>query len=227
MTQFLLLLVMMLVIAETIAFISPNPTVTRSRYGHHNNKLITAVFAKKSRGQGFGKVKEPIAPVIENNSRGDVTIAAPTEMNSGTEKTTSQSSNAEEIFKKYGIKDGDNQSKKAATKKVTGDTATDAPFGESVLAGIPAPMQAKIEDILITLTFSALTYLIISGIGLSSGALKVVFPEFEIPAALDSITVNILTPSFGPALVVFLIFSVTFGTFKFAQISSNQTVYRE
>ena len=227
MTQFLLLLVMVVVIAETIAFISPNPTLTRSRYGHRLNKPTTAVFAKKSRGQGFGKVKEPSTPVIENNISGDVTIAAPTEMNSGTVKPTSQPSNAEEIFKKYGIKDGDNQSQKAATKKATRDTATDAPFGESVLAGIPAPMQAKIEDILITLTFSALTYLIVSGIGLSSGALKVVFPGFEIPAALDSITINILTPSFGPALVIFLIFSVTFGTFKFAQISSNQTVYRE
>ena len=226
-----------MVIAETIALISPYPTLLKSRYGPFNIRTTTtdggntiALFAKKSRGQGFGKVKETSAPVIENNSSGDTsesTIITPSEMNSGMVTATPQASNAEEIFKKYGIKDGDNQSKKAASKKTTGTKAVDAPFGESVINGIPAPMQAKIEDILITLTFSALTYLIVSGIGLSSGALKVVYPGFEMPTALDSIVVNVLTPSFAPALAIFLFFSVTFGLFKFAQISSNQTVYKE
>ena len=230
MKQFLLLFLMVIVITETIAFISPNPTLSKARYARFNIGTTTdfgratRLFAKKSRGQGFGKVKEPTAPVIENNSNEDA-VAAPQTNEMVT--AAPQSSNAEEIFKKYGIKDGDNQSKKAASKKATGEKAVDAPFGESVISGIPAPMQAKIEDILITLTFSALTFLILSGLGISAGALKVVYPGFELPVAFDSIIVNFLTPAFAPGLAIFLFFSVTFGLFKFAQISSNQTVYKE
>lgn len=47
------------------------------------------------------------------------------------------------------------------------------------------------------------------------------------PEAFDAIVTNLLTPAFTPALLIFLFFSVTFGLFKFAQISSDQTVYRE
>lgn len=49
----------------------------------------------------------------------------------------------------------------------------------------------------------------------------------EVSSDVDNIVSNILSPSFTPALGVFLFFSVTYGLFKFAQISNSQTVYRE
>ncbi len=133
--------------------------------------------------------------------------------------------NADAIFKKYGIKDGDGP-KKAVSKK-TEEKADGAPFGESVLAGIPAAMQAKIDSILVTAVSVALTFVILSGVGISAGALKVVFKDIEIPVAADALITNFLTPAFTPALVFFLFCSSTFGLFKFAQISSSQTVYKE
>ena len=62
---------------------------------------------------------------------------------------------------------------------------------------------------------------------LSAGAIEVVFKDITIPDAMDSFITNFLTPAFTPALGVFFFFSITFGLFKFAQISSDQTVYRE
>jgi hypothetical protein len=51
--------------------------------------------------------------------------------------------------------------------------------------------------------------------------------DLEVPETFDALIVNVLTPAFTPAFLIFLFFSVTFGLFKFAQISSSQTVYKE
>jgi hypothetical protein len=63
--------------------------------------------------------------------------------------------------------------------------------------------------------------------GISLSALKVAFPQVAMPEQLDAAIANFFTPAFTPSLVVFFFFSITFGLFKFAQISSSQTVYRE
>ncbi len=103
----------------------------------------------------------------------------------------------------------------------------EAPFGAEVMANIPMAAQAKADSVLVTGTFIALSYLLICGIGISLGACKVVFPSIMIPDEVDALIVNVLSPSFTPALFVFFFFSITFGLFKFAQVSSSQTVYRE
>ena len=64
-------------------------------------------------------------------------------------------------------------------------------------------------------------------LGISYGAFKLVFPKVLLDPTMDSVIVNILSPSFTPAFLGFLLCSVTLGVFKFAQISSDQTVYKE
>jgi hypothetical protein len=70
-------------------------------------------------------------------------------------------------------------------------------------------------------------FLILYFAGISLGALKVVFPQVQIPAEFEPVITNFLSPSFTPSLGIFLFFSVTLGVFKFAQVSSSRTVYRE
>ena len=65
------------------------------------------------------------------------------------------------------------------------------------------------------------------GISISFGAFKLVYPEVAVAPALDNLIENILTPAFTPAICVFFLFSITYGLFKFAQISSEETVYKE
>ena len=107
------------------------------------------------------------------------------------------------------------------------EVATEAPFGEAVMAGIAPELQMKIDNFLLISTFAALTFVIVSGIGITLGAFKIVFKDVQISAEVDGLITNFLSPAFTPALGVFLFFSVTFGLFKYAQISSSQTVYRE
>ena len=65
------------------------------------------------------------------------------------------------------------------------------------------------------------------GIGISYGAFKVVFPTIPIPQTIDDFIIQVLTPSFTPTVVIFFFFSINYGLFKYAQISSVRTVYRE
>jgi len=142
--------------------------------------------------------------------------------------------NAQDIFKKYGISDGEksevrkgkgnNKKKKATNQRSTEDLA---PFGEEVMANMPMEVQQKFDNFLIAATFSSLTFVVLCGIGISVGAFKVAFKQVNIPPELDSLITNVFTPAFTPALGIFFLFSITFGLFKFAQISSSQTVYRE
>jgi hypothetical protein len=62
---------------------------------------------------------------------------------------------------------------------------------------------------------------------MSFGAVKVVFPEFGVDSNIDGIIENVLTPAFTPSLLLFFLSSITYGLFKFAQVSSTDTVYRE
>jgi len=134
------------------------------------------------------------------------------------------------IFKKYGIQD-EGQSKARAEAKAEAEKRAargeEAPFGESVIAKLDAKTQLQFDKILITGVSLSLGFVILCGIGISAGALHVVFPDITIPQSVDDAITKVLTPSFTPALGVFFFFSITFGLFKFAQISSSQTVYRE
>ena len=46
-------------------------------------------------------------------------------------------------------------------------------------------------------------------------------------ASLNYVLKDVLTPAFTPSIGIFFLFSITFGLFKFAQISSQATVYTE
>lgn len=149
----------------------------------------------------------------------------------------------EQVFRKYGMLTAEDKKKtdgggyseskvkdilnKAGTKKSKRERDPDSPFGEAVLAGIPLALQAKIDNILVTATFGALAFVVLSGVSISLGALTVVFPNLTIPESIDSLSKNVLSPAFTPSLGIFFFFSITFGLFKFAQISSSGTVYRE
>ena len=223
--------------------IASKTTMIRStRYFNHLvNVPQTALFAKKAdrkESKGFGKKTEVSEMVDEESSSSSSSSsgssnsdeneagnsAAGASAGTGT-MTMAKENNADAIFKKYGIKDGDGQ-KKAVTK-TTEEKTDDAPFGQGVLDKIPAALQAKIDSILVTAVSLALGFVLLSGVGMSAGALTVVFPSIEIPEAADALITNFLTPAFTPALVFFLLCSSTFGLFKFAQISSSQTVYKE
>lgn len=131
------------------------------------------------------------------------------------------------IFAKYGIKDEAAGRVKAMSEAKKRAESGDAPFGESIIAKLDGKTQALFDNILVTCVSISLSFVVLCGIGISAGSLHVVFPDINIPEALDSAIVNFLTPAFTPGLGIFFFFSITFGLFKFAQISSSQTVYRE
>jgi hypothetical protein len=137
---------------------------------------------------------------------------------------------ADAIFKKYKISDGESlptYSKKKTTKKSTAVYDENAPFGRDTISSIPFATQQKIDNVLVTSVFIALTFVIICGIAISFGAFKVVYPDIQISNEMDEIITGFLTPAFTPALGIFFLCSITFGLFKFAQISNTQTVYKE
>eukprot|EP01039_Chlorochromonas_danica_P009165 gene9164-10117_t len=116
-----------------------------------------------------------------------------------------------------------NQQLKKKAKKIVDEEG----FGGKVLAKIPLPLQEKIDNILLWGTSLSLTTVIVIGLAASSGALKVVYPDVHIPEAADRFIQDALIPALTPTIIFFLFFSVTFGLFKFAQISSSETTYRE
>lgn len=200
---------------------------------HASIHSVTQLSAKKKgvpKAKGFGKIAElePTAsefvtdPVVANGAVEDDVLTV--------EPVSAEPMNADDIFKKYGIA----TNPKAAGEKIKDNKKKagsgkdgEAVFGENVMANIPMDLQAKIDSILVTGTFLALSFVVLSGIGISLGAFKVVFPQVEISQSVDDLIVNVLSPSFTPGLGVFFFFSITFGLFKFAQVSSSQTVYKE
>ena len=137
---------------------------------------------------------------------------------------------ADAIFRKYRISNGENlPSIKSSKKKALPGAVEDetAPFGREVMANMSFEQQAKLDKLLVSAVFVALSFVILCGIAISFGAFRVVYPDIQISAELDSFITNFLDPAFTPALGVFFLFSITFGLFKFAQISNSQSVYKE
>ena len=190
----------------------------------------------EARGFGGGAAKKSKAaePAQLAATEAAAAAAAPAPTRTAVASAASPSAPATEadidrIFKKYGINDdgakGRAQAKVEAEKRAA--RGEEAPFGESVIAKLDAKTQLKFDKILITGVSLSLGFVILCGIGISAGALHVVFPDITIPKTFDDAITNVLTPAFTPALGVFFFFSISFGLFKFAQISSSQTVYRE
>jgi hypothetical protein len=140
---------------------------------------------------------------------------------------------ADAIFRKYGISDGSEAREAAAVAEKRKEERRlelddpDRPFGKEVISGFSYDAQQQIENLLLPLTFTVLSYCILCGVAISSGAFTVVFPDFVMPEGIASTIENVLVPSFLPASGTFLFLSVTYGLFKFAQISSTATEYKE
>ena len=193
----------------------------------------TALFAKKgsTESKGFSPKKVKVVKVEEEETS-TVSSSASIETTKAVQSFDGET-DADAIFKKYGIKDGESNKTKTATKKKKSNKKNkkgepeETPFGQSVLAGIPAETQMKIDNTLVAAVSFSLGFVVLSGISISLGAYTVVFPDTKIPEWLDGLITNFLSPAFTPALGIFFFFSTTFGLFKFAQISSDQTVYKE
>jgi hypothetical protein len=187
--------------------------------------------------KGFGEVK--IIPTESNNTSSDANInydrltTTVSENSKTAQADTNQSElTFDELIKKYNIKDGNTRSEEYNKneniyQKNARKPAEERPFGASVLANFPEKGLQTIDKVLVTGTFLALSVVILCGISISLGAFKVVFPDQQIPEFIEGLIQNVLSPSFTPSLFVFFFFSITYGLFKFAQISSSTTVYTE
>ena len=102
-----------------------------------------------------------------------------------------------------------------------------APFGQGVIEKFDAKTLAGIDNFLLTGAFFALGVSILIGVGMSASAFRVVFPQYEFKQEWTEFIENILTPSFAPVIGLFFFFSITYGLLKFAQVSSDDAVYKE
>lgn len=174
-------LVIVVVLVLSVAMQSINGFITtKQRIGClvNTEKLITnrivsnnlLLFAKKKgkkmEAKGFStKVRSP----IENNDTSIDTntvdstnkVVPPTNVKINSESPTS----ADEVFKKWGIAEKDITATPKQKKPVSSSSNEDRPFGESVIAGIPANLQKNIDNILVTSTFLSLSFVVLSGIG--------------------------------------------------------------
>jgi hypothetical protein len=200
------------------------------------NNLIFLAKKSGAKGKGFGSqiptktVSEPDGST-ENNKTTDNNLSSELlAADSDSSKLNSKKSvDANDVFSKYGVETDTNKatskSKSKAKKPLKGQE--ELAFGEKVLETIPVKTQILIDNVLVTITFGALLFVVSSGVGISIAALQVVYPTFTINEQLDELIKNFLSPVFTPALIFFLICSSTFGLFKYAQISSSKTVYKE
>ena len=134
------------------------------------------------------------------------------------------------IFKKYGIEENQASEYSSGKKEAIlsqSEPQPEAPFGAAVMARLSDRAQSNLDSTLITLTFTSLSFCVLCGLAISSSAIEVVFPEFKMDASLNYVLKDVLTPAFTPSIGIFFLFSITFGLFKFAQISSQATVYTE
>jgi hypothetical protein len=136
--------------------------------------------------------------------------------------------NIEKLAKKYGLGNNDNTTtKKKQVSSSSSNNNDDKPFGEDIITKIPLELQGKIDNILIAGVFLSLSWCILCGIGMSAGSLRIVFKDFKLASTIDDLIFNVFDPSFTPSLGIFFFFSITFGLFKYAQIQSSQTTYKE
>ena len=237
-------LTLSLFLVSSVAFTTISRNAIRSNIIKHSarsNILILSAKKAKVESKGFSPKKVKVIVDVDadtqNFGEGLVPSSSPI---IGTSKAVVREkqgldgeTDADAIFKKYGIKDGESQKTKSASKKKKTVTKNrkgeveEAPFGQSVLANISADAQMKIDNTLVACVSAALGFVVLCGIAISLGAYTIVFPEVKIPESVDFAIKNFLSPAFTPALGIFFFFSTTFGLFKFAQISSDQTVYKE
>ena len=132
---------------------------------NHQNKFKLCM--SKGKGKGFGKTKKlnelQIVDVNKiyvddvNTTDESVPIVTNTEYKENKPINTLQSE--EEVFKKYNIKNQSIKEQKAIEKKKEESGA----FGESVLAKFPLKLQQQLDSSLIVLTFTSLTFVVITG----------------------------------------------------------------
>ena len=139
---------------------------------------------------------------------------------------------AEALFKKYGMADsrdrfGNEKPKRPIVPFNPNIQGDNRPFGEGILEKFPSKTLAQFDAILVTGAFGSLAFVVLIGIGMSASAVPVVFPGVKLGDTVEGIITGILTPIFTPALLVFFAFSITYGLFKFAQASSDDSVYKE
>jgi hypothetical protein len=213
---------------------------TLNRYVKINNNKIRALCAKSSKAKGFARVKTIPQPPSSNSSISTLTseqMIVNDNANFNLPKTTKQtervsslepkqSESMDAVFERFGLKSTEKKKSFQREIPLTSQIA-ERPFGESIISKLTPKQQQLYESILATSAFVSLSFVVICGIAISVGALRVVFPAIEIASAVDSIIKNILSPSFTPALGFFLLCSTSYGLFKFAQLSSSETVYRE
>ena len=169
--------------------------------------IPSRLHAKKAQteSKGFSPKKVKVVRAeVDQSIEGRDSSSLSTETRTESPKKFESETDADAIFKKYGIKDGDsNKTKSAAKKKPKNKNKKgepeEAPFGQSVLAGIPADTQMKIDNTLVTCVSLSLGFVVLSGISISLGAYTVVFPDVKIPEWLDGLITNFLSPAFTPA----------------------------
>lgn len=200
-------------------------------------------------GKGFGSpgsISEPeetneknvLNPMVYSEANNLIQGASSLDQTSPLTKPTNSAisdlPDADAVFKKYGIGKGqsDRFGNEVKQPTSTGSKRTLKPgetraFGESVLERFSPSQLGKIDSILVTGSVGSLIVVVLLGIGISFGAVKVVFPNFAIDTNIDSIIENFLIPAFTPAVLLFFLSSITYGLFKYAQAQSVDTVYRE
>jgi hypothetical protein len=171
--------VLLLCISKAVAYLMSSGLV-RPTSALRPREASFMLFAKKkntkatSKGFGSAPVEEAVE-VVSVLGEVEQTLAA---AETTTKDRTSNSedidldslteNDADIIFKKYGISTEDAPKKKKGKKgKEAGKAkrSEDAAFGQDVIAGIPLKLQKQIDEILITGTFIALTFVILCGIG--------------------------------------------------------------
>ena len=216
-------LVLSLVLCIIDAYIPNVPSKMRIRSS--NTLLLAKKKGKKINTKGFGSTKVPesesipinITPADIVNDKGIDAIPQAIEP---------KVNDVDAIFRKYGM--DDEAAVEAKRKEAAAVVDPEKkPFGQDVMAGLSGKQQQQYESVLVTGCFVSLAFCVLCGIGISLGAFKIVFPTIEIPDSVDFLIKNFLDPAFTPSIGIFFFFSITFGIFKFAQISSEATVYRE
>jgi hypothetical protein len=198
---------------------------SKAKKGFEPFKLSTLVASNQSNYSelssiSFPDIATPPAPSTAIISPSSLTVSRPFSPAELTE---------EAVFKKYGITGAEivDQTRNKKSKLAPSGPPPNKPFGEDVLSKFPVSLQTKLDSALLTLTMLSLTAVVLTGLSLSFGAMKLVKPSVALPSGLEDAVTNFLAPAFGPAVCIFFFFSVTFGLFKFAQVSTSQTTYKE
>ena len=109
--------------------------------------------------------------IFSNEESMPMTVSNPskTKKSSSSKDTSSKLKTQDEVFAKYGIKDGDTKGSTTTNNKnkksnEQSSSMEESAFGKKVLEKIPAQTQAKFDSALITLTFISLSFVVITGL---------------------------------------------------------------